>query len=1008
MCIILTDSCDGYTNITEPWRNRDFTSSTFPSYPKDDRQLLNKWWRFTGFGGDRVITNCISVNYGGTWRTIFIPFTYPAIESVTPTTGTAYGYHGGCHGAHISVSVALCPGGFYVYKPNGHPLDQMGYVTYHHDCKPNSCGPLAECTPDGGCICVNGYEIPPEHLPTPDSFGCVDIDECERTAGICGPNSNCINIPGEYICACLEGFNGTDLPPGGSNQCTDINECLDNICGDGGECLNNPGSYVCKCNEGYHLVPDASPICQDIDECFNSTVCGPDSVCTNTPGAYTCACEPGYTPTQPDENPSETNICIDIDECVEDATVCGPNSNCQNSIGSYICTCFPGYRLNKPDVIASKSNPCTDIDECTETPGICGKQTVCTNVPGTFYCSCPDGYYPSTGIVWEIGISFCKSLQDILDEIEPAKGQTKEGAFLGNMDQQLKNNTGVTLPEATVSNCFSSSMEVSGVGPRARTIRVSSEGDGETGSVILDISDLLISAIIPPTENQTKTSVQTSTVDLSLLAIGPGSDDNSRASLSTKGQIMEINLQAFASANNGSASAAIMTLNGMESLLSHQYFKTENKTEMYSDVFTVILPKLNHTNLTEPVNFTIQHKKTKVPASGIVTCVYWEDKSKNKEEGEEDNTEMSGETRSWSVKGCWVTYSDENYTICSCSHLSTFALIMQIGEPPPESPFLEWLNRICVIVGLFFFGLAIFTFLLCSWNPKINNTARLHLCLSLSLSHLLLLWNDEYTEDELACTVMAGLLHFLVVASFVWMLLEAIQLYLLVRRLSKVQVIQRDGLPRPLLYLIGYGVPFVIVGASALVYSDGYGATEAEVCWLSTQRNFNWALTGPVIVILAMNWILFCATMWSLRPTLANMKSDVSQSKDTRVIVFKILAQFVILGCTWILGLYQTNVFFQVLFIFLNSQQGTFLFIVHCLLNKEVREEYIRWLTGSCGKDRSVDQLELCVLSARVLITSQLNLVKLPSTLSRHEAADDTANNHTLKPNSLFISSFVS
>lgn len=55
------------------------------------------------------------------------------------------------------------------------------------------------------------------------------------------------------------------------------------------------------------------------------------------------------------------------------------------------------------------------------------------------------------------------------------------------------------------------------------------------------------------------------------------------------------------------------------------------------------------------------------------------------------------------------------------------------------------------------------------------------------------------------------------------------------------------------------------------------------------------------------------------------------------VILFKIVAQFVILGCTWILGLYQTNLFFQVLFIILNSQQGTFLFIVHCLLNKEVR-----------------------------------------------------------------------
>ncbi|XP_044036388.1 adhesion G protein-coupled receptor E1-like [Siniperca chuatsi] len=938
-------------NITEPWRNVLFTSSKFPGYPKDDVALAQKWIRFTGFGGDRIVTGCYNGPIGGTQYAIHVPFSYPTTESETPTTGTAYG---NCIGDNFPMSVVLCPGGFYIYKLLVHPYSNMGYVTYHYECKPDSCGPLAKCSGSGGCICVPGYEIPPEHLPTADSYGCIDIDECQRTEGICGLYSNCTNSIGAYLCTCLDGFSATDptLSPGKSNQCKDVDECLDKVCGDHGTCLNNAGSYVCECHEGYHLVSEATSVCQDIDECFNSTVCGPDSVCTNTPGAYTCACQVGFTPTQPDEEPSEANICLDVDECVKDATLCGPDANCTNSIGSYICTCSPGYQLNKPDVIASIANPCTDIDECSETPGICGKQTVCTNALGTFYCSCPDGFFPSTGILWTLGVSFCKSLQMILDEIKPPEGQTKERAFLGNMDQQLKDNAGIILPEATVANSFSASMEVSGAGPHSRSVRVSSEGDGETGSVILGISDRLVSAIVQPSRNQTRRNVTSSIVDLSLETIGPGSNNVKRSSLSAKGNTMEINLESLAKNNNGSAAAAFMTLNGMESLLSHQYFKTENSTEMYSDVITAILPSMNNTNLTEPVNFTIYHKKI-VPQSGFVTCVYWEDKSK--ETGIGEGSENGGEkTMRWSVEGCWIAYTNENYTVCSCSHLSTFALIMQIGEPPPNDPFLEWLNRMCVIVGLFFFALAIFTFLLCSWNPKINNTARLHLCLSLSLSHLLLLWNDRYVDHELACTVMAGLLHFLVVASFVWMLLEALQLYLLVRRLSKVQVIQRDGLPRPFLYLIGYGVPFVIVGISALVYSDGYGATEAKVCWLSRQRNFNWALTGPVILILGLNWTLFCATLWSLRPTLANMKSDVSQSKDTRLIVFKILAQFVILGCTWILGLYQTNLFFQVLFIFLNSQQGTFLFIVHCLLNKEVREEYLRWLTCSCGKDRSV------------------------------------------------------
>ncbi|XP_023153317.3 adhesion G protein-coupled receptor E1-like [Amphiprion ocellaris] len=951
-CVFPPGSCDNYTNITEPWRNKLYTSSSFSGFPKDDAHLVGKWWRFTGIGGDRIITACLTGTRAGGHYTTHFQFTYPTNESETVAEGTAYGDISTCQHYSIRMQSVLCPGGFYIYKPLQHPHSSLVHATYHHECTSDSCGLHAECSDSGGCICSDGFEMIPQNLPTPDSYGCLDIDECTTTAGICGSHSTCNNTMGAFFCTCLDGFEAQDpaLPPTGTNPCEDIDECLNNICGEYGTCLNSAGSFSCDCNDGFLNDADAVPVCQDIDECFNSTVCGPDSVCTNTPGTYECACEIGYEPTDPEQDPSETNICLDIDECVKHDAICGPNANCTNTIGSYTCTCLSGYRLNNPSVIASYANSCTDIDECFETPGICGRQTICTNVPGTFYCSCPEGFFPSTGILWILGTSFCENLQDILNEITPKEGETKQRAFLGHMEQQLIDNEGIMVPGPTVANSLSASMEVSGVGPLAKSITVSSEGDGETGSVILGLSDRLVAAMVQPGQKLNKTNIRSSTLDLSLETTGPGSDSVERSSLSAKGNTMEINLDGLAKNNNGSAAVAFLTLDGMESLLSHTYFKTENRTEMYSDVITAILPSVNNTNLTEPVNFTIQHRQRNRQAeseAGMVTCVYWEDKRLG-----EGSEAAKQKIMRWSVEGCGVAFTNENYTVCSCSHLSTFALILQIAEPPPQSDFLEWLNRMCVIVGLFFFALAIFTFLLCSWNPKINNTARLHLCLNLGSSHLLLLWNDRYLEDELACTVMAGLLHFLVVASFVWMLLEALQLHLLVRRLSKVQVIQRDGLPRPLLYLIGYGVPFVIVGVSALVYSDGYGATEAKACWLSEKRHFNWALTGPVITILGLNCVLFGATLWSLRPTLANMKSDVSQSKDTRVIVFKILAQFVILGCTWILGLYQTNLFFQVLFIVLNSQQGTFLFIVHCLLNKEVRDEYIKWLTCSFNKPR--------------------------------------------------------
>ena len=41
---------------------------------------------------------------------------------------------------------------------------------------------------------------------------------------------------------------------------------------------------------------------------------------------------------------------------------------------------------------------------------------------------------------------------------------------------------------------------------------MSSEGDAETGSVILGISDRLVAAMVPATQNQTKKVVQSPTV----------------------------------------------------------------------------------------------------------------------------------------------------------------------------------------------------------------------------------------------------------------------------------------------------------------------------------------------------------------------------------------------------------------------------------------------------------------------------------------------------------------
>ncbi|XP_034647805.1 adhesion G protein-coupled receptor E2-like [Trachemys scripta elegans] len=70
----------------------------------------------------------------------------------------------------------------------------------------------------------------------------------------------------------------------------------------------------------------------------------------------------------------------------------------------------------------------------------------------------------------------------------------------------------------------------------------------------------------------------------------------------------------------------------------------------------------------------------------------------------------------------------------------------------------------------------------------------------------------------------------------------------------------------------------------------------------------------------------------------------------SRLLTFKAIAQLFILGCTWSLGLFQVSsakMVMAYLFTIVNSLQGVFIFLVHCLLNRQVREEYRRWIKGT-------------------------------------------------------------
>ena len=121
-------SCTGYTNLTDPWRNHAIRRADICGKPSDDRLLVNKWWRFTGIGGDRASGIC-EKNAGTFLFRWVVTVTYTVNESLTPTTGSAGRHHFGCHNDKISIEWVICPGGFHVFRPLGAGPVRTGFDT---------------------------------------------------------------------------------------------------------------------------------------------------------------------------------------------------------------------------------------------------------------------------------------------------------------------------------------------------------------------------------------------------------------------------------------------------------------------------------------------------------------------------------------------------------------------------------------------------------------------------------------------------------------------------------------------------------------------------------------------------------------------------------------------------------------------------------------------------------------------------------------------------------------
>ncbi|XP_070551234.1 adhesion G protein-coupled receptor E3-like isoform X2 [Ptychodera flava] len=298
------------------------------------------------------------------------------------------------------------------------------------------------------------------------------------------------------------------------------------------------------------------------------------------------------------------------------------------------------------------------------------------------------------------------------------------------------------------------------------------------------------------------------------------------------------------------------------------------------------------------------------------TCSFWK-----YPEGRES---VSG----WSTQGCWKVDNS-----CQCNHLTNFAMLMRLTDKElsaKDAAAMTYLTSAGVGLSIVSLVAALFTFTTLHLYRSQRVIIHMNFATALLFAQTLFLLSGLVEDVPGLCKCMSILLHYFFLATFSWMLVEGINLYI------KSTAAFNTGVKTPIYAAIGWGIPSLIVAVSLAVRYDIYGNGRSDAkCWLSAAHGLIWAFVGPVILVMLVNIVIFSMVIRAFMTLKLN--ADKSTVEKTRSGIRAGLVLLPLLGLTWLIGIVQQ---LQYLFIILNSLQGVFFFILHCAMNDEVKKAY--------------------------------------------------------------------
>ncbi|NXK57503.1 AGRG6 protein, partial [Sylvietta virens] len=412
----------------------------------------------------------------------------------------------------------------------------------------------------------------------------------------------------------------------------------------------------------------------------------------------------------------------------------------------------------------------------------------------------------------------------------------------------------------------------------------------------------------------------------------------------------------------------------------------ENPANLTSFVVACSIGNLTIQDLQDYVKVTIKH--TKIQEDPKPTCVFW-DMNKN------------GGNGGWNPAGCQVdAESNENETVCLCNHLTHFGVLMDLQRTvtqidPQNTKVLTFITYIGCGISAIFSAATLLTYIAFE-KLRRDYPSKILMNLSTALLFLNLIflldgWIASFGIDGL-CIAVAALLHFFLLATFTWMGLEAVHMYIALVKVFNTYI-RRYILK---FCIIGWGLPALVIAivfASAntnashiygkeLYGRDANGQGGDDFCWIKNEVVFYVTCAGYFGIMFLMNVAMFIVVMVQIcgrngKRTNRSLKEEILRNLRS------VVSLTFLLGMTWGFAFFAwgpLTLAFLYLFSIFNSLQGLFIFVFHCAMKENVQKQWRRHLC--CGRFRLADNSDWSKTATNIIKKSSDNLGKSLSSSS--------------------------